>query len=324
MTLIDAAPPTVTATDDTTPAKLARWPVRAGALALDVLPGAAVLATTALLALSVPLRGGWWWGCVCIGVVAVLWTGLTRWVLPGATGQSLGRATFGITVDCREGLALGPWRLMLRDAAHLLDTAALFAGWLWPLRDSRRRTFADVLLRTESHVVESRGGTRARRQAGALVLTAASLCALAAAISHTVVHQQDRSIADAGAEIAAQGPHIVEQILSYHPDTLHADFDRARSLVTDNYRQELTAQQQAVQKAGAVRNEYWVTNSAVLTATKGRATMLLFLQGQRGAAPDQRYLTASVRVTFVESGSAAWRVDDLAVVTNPQPAQAKP
>ena len=42
----------------------------------------------------------------------------------------------------------------LRDLAHLLDTAALFIGWLWPLWDRRNRTFADLLLRTEVHDVE--------------------------------------------------------------------------------------------------------------------------------------------------------------------------
>ena len=40
------------------------------------------------------------------------------------------------------------------DLAHLLDTAALFIGWLWPLWDRRHRTFADLLLRTEVHEVE--------------------------------------------------------------------------------------------------------------------------------------------------------------------------
>ncbi len=325
MTLIDAASRTMTAGEDATPVEFASWPARAGALALDVLPGVAVLATTALAALSVPLHGGWWWVCVCIGAVAVLWTGFNRLLLPGASGQSLGRRTFGIALVGRDGSAVGPGTLLLRDVAHVLDTVPVFAGWLWPLKDHRRRTFADVVSGTESHVVPGSATIRrSRRRAAAVVLIAASLCVVGAAVSHTVVHQRDRSVADASAEIAAQGPRMVEQILSYHPDTIAADFDRARSLATDTYRGQLTAQQQAVQKAGPVRNEYWVTNSSVLSATQGRATMLLFLQGQRGAAPDQRYLTASVRVTFVESGSAPWRVDDLTVVTNPAPVEAKP
>jgi Mce-associated membrane protein len=266
VTLIEAVPRAATASEDTAPAVPASWPTRAGALCLDVLPGAAVLATTAPLTLSVPLRGGWWWVCVSIGAAAVLWTGFSRLLMPGASGQSLGRLTFGTAVVRRDG----------------------------------------------------------RRRAAAIALTAGSLCALEAAVSYTVVHQQDRSIADASVEIAAQGPRIVQQILSYHPETVQSDFARARSLTTDTYRGQLAAQQQAVQKAGLVRNEYWVTNSSVLSAMQGRATMLLFLQGQRGVAPNQRYITASVRVTFVESGSAPWRVDDLAVVTDPPPVGGKP
>ena len=41
--------------------------------------------------------------------------------------------------------------------AHLLDTVRAVLGWLWPLWDGRRRTFADLLTRTEVHVVASRG-----------------------------------------------------------------------------------------------------------------------------------------------------------------------
>ncbi|MGO9746792.1 MAG: RDD family protein [Mycobacterium sp.] len=313
------------ASDEAGPAIPAPWAARAGALALDILPGVAMLATAALVALSVALHGTWWWACVATGAVAILLTAFNRLVLPVVSGQSLGRAVFGITVVRRNGDAVGPWWLLLRDLAHLLDTATVLLGWLWPLWDSRRRTFADMLLRTESRLLQARRPDRnLRRLTAALALTAASLCAGGAAISYGVVRQHDRSVTDARAQISTQGPHIVEEILSYHPETVQGDFDHARSLATDKYRAELSVEQQAVQKAGPVRNEYWVTNSSVLTATPNHATMLMFLQGERGAAPDQRYLTASVRVTFVKPGASGWRVDDLAVVTKPQTAEAKP
>ena len=57
--------------------------------------------------------------------------------------------------------------LMLRELAHLLDTAALFIGWLWPLWDRRRRTFADLLLRTEVHGVEPAAARHAPAGRGA-------------------------------------------------------------------------------------------------------------------------------------------------------------
>src|ERR1700754_1823624 len=171
------APPDPAAGEDSALVQWASWPARAGALGLDVLPGAAVLATTALVALTVPLHGGWWWASVSLGAAAVLWTGFIRLLLPGASGQSLGRRVFGITLVHPDGSAVGPVRLLLRDAAHLLDTAPVFLGWLWPLKDSRRRTFADMISGTETRVMPASGAVRRSRRAAVVVLIAAALCA---------------------------------------------------------------------------------------------------------------------------------------------------
>ena len=109
MKLTDVAPHTATAAseaatcEDLTAEELASWPARAGALGLDVLPGAAVLTTSALVALTVPLHGGWWWACVSVGAATVLWTGFNRSLLPGASGQSLGRRVFGVTLVRPDG-----------------------------------------------------------------------------------------------------------------------------------------------------------------------------------------------------------------------------
>src|ERR1700754_3680629 len=157
MTLLDTSPRTTNATDktaqvaddDTAAAELASWPARAGALSLDVLPGVAVLVAAALTALSVPVHGRWWWVVVCIGVSAVLLTGFNRLVLPGCTGQTLSRKTFGIAIVRRDRSPAGPWMLLVRDFALLFDTVPMLAGWVWPLKDARRRTFADILSRTE-------------------------------------------------------------------------------------------------------------------------------------------------------------------------------
>ena len=281
--------------------------------------------TTVLVALSVPLHSKSWWACVCAGAVAMLLTAYNRFLFPFSSGQSLGCAFVGITLVLRNGDAVGPWRLLLRDLAHLLDTVPVLLGWLWPLWDSRRRTFADLLLHTESRVsVAPRPARNLRRVTTVLMLTVASLCAGGAAISYTVVRQQDQSVTEIRAQVSALGPHMVEQILSYCPETIQDDFDHARSLASSKYRAELSAQQRAVTKAGPMRNEYRVTNSSVLTATPDEASMLMFLRGERGAPPNQRYLNACVRVAFVKSTVSGSRIDDLAVVTEPQPAGAIP
>jgi Mce-associated membrane protein len=47
--------------------------------------------------------------------------------------------------------------------------------------------------------------------------------------------------------------------------------------------------------------------------------MLMFMQGRRGAAPEERYISATVRVSFAKNGDSGWRVDDLTVLTKPKP-----
>lgn len=298
---------------------LAPWHSRVGAFSIDVLLGTAVVTVMALVGLAVPARGAWWWLCVSVIGIVVLVVLVNRLLLPTVTGWSLGRALFGIAVVGRDGQAPGPWGLLVRDLAHLLDTASV-VGWLWPLWDSRHRTFADLLLRTEVRRVDfDRPLPNARRWNAVAVLAAAAVCLGGAAVSYGVVYSQDRAALQTRAQIEIQGPKIVAQMLSYDPQSLADDFARARSLATDNYRGQLAAQQDIVQKGNPVVNEYWVTDRSVQTATPGRATMLMFLQGRRGAAPDERYITATVRVAFAKGGDGRWRVDDLTVLTKPTP-----
>ena len=51
-----------------------------------------------------------------------------------------------------------------------------------------------------------------------------------------MVYRHERAVDQARAEIAEQGPRIVEQLLTYNVDTLKDDFNRAQSLATDSYR----------------------------------------------------------------------------------------
>lgn len=302
------------------PNNLARWQIRAAAFVTDVLPGVAVVATMALVSLAVPVRSTWWWLCISVSATVILLTLINRTVWPANRGWSLGRALMGISVVCPDGGSPGLGRLLLRDLAHLLDTISVFVGWLWPLWDARRRTFADLLLRTEVRRVrpDQRPGS-IRRLAAIVVSGAVLLCVGGAALSFTVVFLHDRGSDQTRAAIQAQGPKIVTEMLTYEPKSLQEDFARALSLTTDKYRTQLAAQQEEVQKGHPVVNEYWVTNSAVLSATPDRATMLLFLQGHRGGEDRERYITATVRVSFVKGTDARWLVDDLSVVTKPKP-----
>ncbi|CDO86450.1 hypothetical protein AWC29_09260 [Mycobacterium triplex] len=296
---------------------LAPWHIRAGAVAVDVLPAGAVATTMALVSFTVPPRGGWWWLSSCVLGIAILALLVNRLLLPTIYGWSLGRALFGISVVHRDGTVIGAWGLLLRDLAHLLDTVSV-VGWLWPLWDSQRRTFADMLLRTEVRCAET-PRPDIRRWTIGTVLTATVLCVAGVAVSYAVVYTRDRATDQTRAQIAIQGPKIVAQMLTYDPKTLADDFKRAQSLATDSYRGPLKAQQDIVQKGNPVINEYWVTDGSIESSSPDRATMLLFMQGRRGAAPEERYITATVRVNFVKDAGGHWLVDNLTVLTKPKP-----
>jgi Mce-associated membrane protein len=298
----------------------ASWAARAGAFVVDVLVGLGVVAAFVLVAWSTAQRDWLWWLCVSVAAVVLLSVVVNRLLLPSVTGWSLGRALMGIVVVRRDGTAVGPWRLLVRDIAHLLDTLALFIGWLWPLWDRRGRTFADLLTRTEVRRREP-APVRGGRAALVAVSVAAVLAVAAAGLGYTVVYRNDFRTGQAREQIAVEGPKIVEEMLSYDPATLQADFDKAQSLVTDGYRPQLVAQQQAIvangKKSPIIANDYWVTNSAVLSSTEHDATMLILMQGQRGVAPNMRTITATVKVNFQKSGGM-WQVGALSVLAKPK------
>ena len=303
----------------------ASWAARAGALLVDTLPGAGVVATAALLALATPADDAMRWVFTAVAGLALFAMAVNRLVLPHAVGWTLGRALFGLRVAHRSGRPVGVVRLAVRELAHLLDTLALGVGWLWPLWDRRRRTFADLLLRTEVHRVVAPNRDM-RRLVAAVLIGAAVVCAAGAGAAYAVVYRQERAVDEARAQIAEQGPRIVEQMLSYSVDTMDEDFDRAQQLTTDGYRPQLTAQQQALRSGQATSNEYWAVASAVLTnppVAPDRAAMLLAMQGQRGTNPeDLRFITATVRVEFERSGQGQWQVAGLTVLKKPMMSEA--
>lgn len=308
---------------DAAPNELAGWHIRAAALAVDILPGLAVVVTMALVSFTVPLRSPWWWVSTTTTVVVLLVMWGNRVAQP-FNGRTLGRALLGIAVIRPDGARIEPWRLLVRDFAHLLDTLSVGVGWLWPLWDSRRRTFADVLLNTEVHCVPvEQRPARIRRHTAMAAALAVLLCVAGAAISVFTIYLPDRAAGQTRSDVQAQGPKIVAQMLTYDPQTLEKDFARARSLTTDKYRPELVRQQESVQKGHPVVNEYWVTDSTVLSAARDTATMLLFMQGHRGGGGEERFITATVRVAFVKGKNGQWLVDNLDVVTKPKPAPPK-
>jgi uncharacterized RDD family membrane protein YckC len=70
-----------------------------------------------------------------------------RWYLGGVTGRSVGKRVMKLRlIDVGTGQPIGPARAFARDVAHALDSLACYVGWLWPLWDARRQTFADKII----------------------------------------------------------------------------------------------------------------------------------------------------------------------------------
>lgn len=69
----------------------------------------------------------------------------------GKTGQFWGHRGAGVRiVDATTGAPIGAGRAFGRYFAHILDAIPCYLGFLWPLWDQKKQTFADKLVGTVS------------------------------------------------------------------------------------------------------------------------------------------------------------------------------
>ena len=67
----------------------------------------------------------------------------------GRTGYSLGKGILGIRlIGEADGQPIGGGMSFLRYLLHMLDSLPCYLGWLWPLWDAKRQTFADKIIRS--------------------------------------------------------------------------------------------------------------------------------------------------------------------------------
>ncbi|MFI6688648.1 RDD family protein [Streptomyces sp. NPDC050485] len=126
----------------------AGWIQRVGATIIDGLIVGVPYAVVAIIAAAAG-KGG---AAVIFGLLGFLVVvGLMLWLLyqEGTTGQTPGKKAVGIKV-LREsdGQVIGFGMAFVRRLAHFLDSIACYIGWLWPLWDSKKQTFADKVCST--------------------------------------------------------------------------------------------------------------------------------------------------------------------------------
>jgi uncharacterized RDD family membrane protein YckC len=89
-------------------------------------------------------------GLVAYGVGAVITIVLGFYnviIKQGRTGQTWAKSWMSIRlVSETDGQPLGPGRTFVRQIAHILDALPCYLGFLWPLWDSKKQTFADKVM----------------------------------------------------------------------------------------------------------------------------------------------------------------------------------
>ncbi|MCC3779767.1 RDD family protein, partial [Streptomyces sp. UNOB3_S3] len=89
-------------------------------------------------------------GLVVMGLAFLLSVFLGFWSLhrQGKTGQTPGKKAVGISVlRERDGMPTGFGMAFVRNLCHILD-GFLYLGYLWPLWDEKKQTFADKIVGT--------------------------------------------------------------------------------------------------------------------------------------------------------------------------------
>lgn len=143
------------------PHGLASWGSRVGAALLDGVIAAVPYCSLLALATAstrtgrdasgaatvVPTATGHLFLALAVVLVTAYWV-WNHGYLQGRTGASLGKRCLGLTlVDQHTLQPVGMGRSLLRALAHVLDSWS-FVGYLWPLWDERRQTFADKIVGT--------------------------------------------------------------------------------------------------------------------------------------------------------------------------------
>lgn len=87
---------------------------------------------------------------VAVGVLLVLaffvWNICLR---QGRTGYTIGKSMIGIQlIKESTGQPIGAGMAFVRYLCHFFDSLLCYIGWLWPLWDAKRQTFADKIVGT--------------------------------------------------------------------------------------------------------------------------------------------------------------------------------
>lgn len=122
----------------------AHWGLRVGGFLIDWLVG--VVPYGIVAAVGAAANSG---GLIALGWL--VWLVITVWNLwrQGVTGYSVGKQVVGIKlIREADGQPIGGWMSIARQFVHILDALPCYIGFLWPIWDDKKQTFADKVMST--------------------------------------------------------------------------------------------------------------------------------------------------------------------------------
>lgn len=133
--------------------QLAEWGSRAGGYIIDYLIFVGPVVVLYLLGILLSTSGS---GAAMLGLLFMLIGfalsiagGLWICYQEGTTGQSIGKRQMGIRlISAQTGQPIGFGMAFVRKIAHIADSFLCYIGFLWPLWDERKQTFADKICNT--------------------------------------------------------------------------------------------------------------------------------------------------------------------------------
>ncbi|CAM5448204.1 MULTISPECIES: RDD family protein [Streptomyces] len=121
--------------------ELAHWGLRFGGLIVD---GLVMMVPYIFVIIGGSVGDSFGAILAVIGFLGLIAVAIWQLYQEGTTGQTIGKKAVGIRL-LREadGRPLGFGMAFVRRLAHFLDSLACYIGWLWPLWDEKKQTFAD-------------------------------------------------------------------------------------------------------------------------------------------------------------------------------------
>jgi uncharacterized RDD family membrane protein YckC len=124
----------------------AEWPQRALAWLIDIAPVIGIYIVEIILVAIMP-------DAIDVLLVIVAAAAAIGWVVynygiqQGTSGYSLGKGIVGIKLISEPtGQPVGTGMAIARYFVHILDALPCYIGYLWPLWDDKKQTFADKIL----------------------------------------------------------------------------------------------------------------------------------------------------------------------------------